>query len=115
MWRSLLCRPCEKGIPRLRCEGFHIRPSAAWRTSYSPRPNPCQPPRIDFSAEELIKIFDSMDIETFEDIFKQWNSMRFSYNTLGYCTCADCGYEDQFDFKDIDNFYPKSWFNIGGI
>ena len=71
--------------------------------------------RIDFSAEELIKIFDSMDIETFEDIFKQWNSMRFSYNTLGYCTCPDCGYEDRFDFKDVDNFYPKSWFNIGGI
>lgn len=71
--------------------------------------------RIDFSAEELIKIFDSMDIETFEDIFKQWNSMRFSYNTIGYCTCPDCDYEDRFDFKDVDNFYPKSWFNIGGI
>ena len=56
-----------------------------------------------------------MDIETFEDIFKQWNSMRFSYNTIGYCTCPDCGYEDRFDFKDVDNFYPKSWFNIGGI
>ena len=56
-----------------------------------------------------------IDIETFEDIFKQWNSMRFSYNTIGYCTCPDCGYEDRFDFKDVDNFYPKSWFNIGGI
>lgn len=71
--------------------------------------------RIDFSAEELIKIFDSMDIEVFEDIFKQWNSMRFSYNTIGYCTCPECDYEDRFDFKDVDNFYPKSWFNIGGI
>ena len=71
--------------------------------------------RIDFSAEELIKIFDSMDIETFEDIFRQWNAMRFSYNTLGYCTCPDCGYEDQFAFKNVDNFYPKSWINIKGI
>ena len=41
--------------------------------------------------------------------------MRFAYKTVGYVQCPECGREDQYDFKKVDNFYPKSWHNIAGI
>ena len=71
--------------------------------------------RLDLSASDIVNILDNLEIEQFEDIFKQWNSMRFAYKTIGYVQCPECGREDQYDFKKLDNFYPKSWHNIAGI
>lgn len=71
--------------------------------------------RLDLSASDIVKILNNLEIEQFEDIFKQWNEMRFAFKTVGYVECPECGREDQYDFKQVDNFYPKSWQNIAGI
>lgn len=71
--------------------------------------------RLDLSASDIVKILDNLEIEQFEDIFRQWNAMRFAFKTVGYVECPECGFEEQYDFKKLDNFYPKSWQHIGGI
>lgn len=62
-----------------------------------------------FTFEELNDIINELDIEVFENIFKQWDDMRFKVDNTHIVKCPHCGFEELYEFDDLPEFFPDSW------
>jgi hypothetical protein len=62
-----------------------------------------------FTFEELKNEFNNMNIDIFEDIFKQWQDLKFKVNNIGTVKCPKCSDEIQMEFDLLPNFFPDSW------
>lgn len=62
-----------------------------------------------FTSDEKFKLFNSVDVNVFEEIIKQWEPQRFKIcNTIGV-VCSKCGFVDECVVDDIPGFFPLSW------
>ena len=63
----------------------------------------------DYTFEDMLHIIDELDIDIFEEIFKQWEDMRFKIDTDHIVKCPHCGYEELYEFDVLPGFFPDSW------
>ncbi len=62
------------------------------------------------SLDEIIEIFNEMDIDEFDSIFSQWENMRFKIDDVTEIKCLNCGDVVKYSFDEIPGFFPPSWF-----
>lgn len=63
-----------------------------------------------FTLDEIIKTFDEMDIDDYESIFNQWESIKFKVDDTSIIECSNCNHSVKYSFDEIPGFFPKSWF-----
>lgn len=63
-----------------------------------------------FTFDTLYDFVNNMDIEIGEDIFKQWNDMNFTLDSVQMVTCPHCKHEQYIQFDELYGFFPDSWF-----
>jgi hypothetical protein len=62
------------------------------------------------SLDEIIEIFNEMDIDEFDSIFSQWENMRFKIDDVTEIKCLNCDDVVKYSFDEIPGFFPPSWF-----
>lgn len=63
-----------------------------------------------FSIEEVIKYFNEMDIDEFEEIINQWEEIKFKIDDIFEVKCTKCGEGKKYQFDEIPGFFPNSWY-----
>ena len=61
------------------------------------------------SFSDINDIIINLDIDAFENIFKQWEEMRFKVNNVHAVKCPNCGVTEDYEFDDLPGFFPDSW------
>lgn len=62
------------------------------------------------SLDEIIQLFNEMDIDEFDSIFEQWEDIRFKINDTKQINCKKCNDAVIYSFDEIPGFFPTSWF-----
>lgn len=63
------------------------------------------------SLEEIVQLFNDMDIDEFDNIFEKWENMRFKIDDTAEICCKKCGTAVKYSFDEVPGFFPPSWFN----
>lgn len=63
-----------------------------------------------FSIEEVIKYFNEMDVDEFEEIIEQWEEIKFKIDDVFEVKCTCCGEGKKYKFDEIPGFFPNSWY-----
>lgn len=61
------------------------------------------------SFNELVEIFENMDINTFDKIYQKFQEMNFHIDNTYACECKNCGHKNLFEFDEIPGFFPDTW------
>jgi len=59
--------------------------------------------------DQLLEVVNEMEVDVFEDVFLQWNSMKFKVNNVSPVTCPKCSLTQLYEFDDLPDFFPESW------
>lgn len=62
------------------------------------------------TLDEIVQLFDEMDIDEFDSIFNQWEDIRFKIDDSADISCKNCGTVVKYSFDEIPGFFPPSWF-----
>lgn len=62
------------------------------------------------TLEETIEMFNNMDIDEFDEIFKQWEEIRFRIDDVASIECVKCGSTVKYSFDEVPGFFPTNWF-----
>lgn len=62
------------------------------------------------TLNEIIEIFNEMDIDDFDSLFMQWEDSRFKVNDNVDICCSNCGGTVTYSFDEIPGFFPVNWF-----
>ena len=62
------------------------------------------------SLEEIVDLFNEMDIDEFDSIFDQWEAIRFKIDDVTEISCKKCESTVKYSFDEIPGFFPPSWF-----
>lgn len=62
------------------------------------------------TLDEIVELFDNMDIDEFDNIFNQWEDIRFKINDEVDVSCSSCGNTVRYSFDSIPGFFPVNWF-----
>lgn len=62
------------------------------------------------TLEEIVNLFDNMDIDEFDSIFEQWENMRFKIDDTTVIECNNCSHSVRYSFDEVPGFFPSSWF-----
>lgn len=63
-----------------------------------------------FTFDELFEYINDLDILVGEEIFNQWEEMRFTFDDLKQIECPHCKNPDFIRFDELYGFFPDSWF-----
>jgi len=63
----------------------------------------------EYTFEELNDVINNLNVDEFENIFEQWDKMRFKTNNIYDVKCPKCGAIDTYEFDKLPNFFPDSW------
>ena len=61
--------------------------------------------------DEIISLFNEMDIDEFDSIFEQWEDIRFKIDDTAEIVCKSCESSVNYSFDEVPGFFPPSWFN----
>lgn len=64
-----------------------------------------------YTLDELIDYFDNLDIDILENIMKKFNESKFKVDDVNIVECNNCKNKMSFEFDDLPNFFPESWFS----
>jgi len=59
--------------------------------------------------DDLVDCINELDVDVFEQIFNEWNSMKFRIDCTHSVQCPHCKYSEMYEFDDLPNFFPDSW------
>jgi len=62
-----------------------------------------------YTSEEKFSLFNSVDVNLFEDIITQWEKQRFKLDNVIGVVCTNCGHVENVVVDDIPAFFPESW------
>lgn len=62
------------------------------------------------TLDEIVQLFDEMDIDEFDSIFNQWEDIRFKIDDSADISCKNCETVVKYSFDEIPGFFPPSWF-----
>lgn len=63
-----------------------------------------------FTFDKLYNTINELDIGIGEDIFRQWEEMRFTFDTVKQLECPHCNHLQFIKFDELYGFFPDSWF-----
>lgn len=63
-----------------------------------------------FTSDTLYEFINDLDLDVGEDIFRKWNKMKFTLNDVKNVKCPHCGFEENYKFDVLPEFFPDSWF-----
>lgn len=61
------------------------------------------------SLEEIVDIFENMDISDFDEIFEQWEKIKFKIDDTVNIQCTHCKSEKVYQFDEVPGFFPINW------
>lgn len=61
------------------------------------------------SFNGVVEFIRDLDVDQFENIFRQWDTQRFKVLMNGDLTCSNCGITTKWNFDDLPGFLPASW------
>lgn len=61
------------------------------------------------SSEDMFAVFNSIDVDVFENIIKQWEPQRFKTDNNIGVVCKHCNHVEEVMVDDIPGFFPISW------
>ena len=59
--------------------------------------------------DELTDAVNNLDIDVFENVYTQWEQMKFKVNNTHTVTCPECNEQETYEFDDLPGFFPSSW------
>ena len=62
-----------------------------------------------YSFDDMIEIFNNMDIDIFESIYTTWNNIKFKVNNRHDVQCPKCDEITTMEFDALPGFFPDSW------
>lgn len=62
------------------------------------------------TLEEIVEMFDNMDIDEYDYIFNEWEKIRFKINDIVDISCNNCNHIVKYSFDEVPGFFPNSWF-----
>lgn len=62
-----------------------------------------------FTLDELVDIFDDIDIDELTEIMDQWESKRFKVDDIVTVTCPNCSTPTIYKFDEVPGFFPEDW------
>lgn len=62
-----------------------------------------------YTSEEKFILFNSVDVNLFEEIIVQWEKQRFKLDNIIGVVCTSCGHVEDVVVDDIPSFFPISW------
>lgn len=63
-----------------------------------------------FTFDELIEIFNEMDIDEAEEIINYYNENKFKLSLTKDIECPHCNNKTLYEFDFFPDFFPDSWF-----
>ena len=63
-----------------------------------------------FNLEELVDLFDDLDIDILSEILDIYADSKFKIDDIKAIACPECGTETLYEFDELPDFFPKSWF-----
>jgi hypothetical protein len=63
-----------------------------------------------FTFDALYEYVNNLDILIGEDILKQWEEMKFTFDNLQQLECTHCQNKEYVLFDELFGFFPDSWF-----
>lgn len=63
------------------------------------------------SFKEIITFLEDLDTDIIDKIQEEYNKQKFTQDNITELTCEACGKKQKFIFDEIDDFFPKTWFN----
>lgn len=61
------------------------------------------------SFKDLNDIIDNLDVNDFENLYNQWEQMRFKVQGIADVKCPHCSEVEAYEFDDLPGFFPDSW------
>jgi hypothetical protein len=62
-----------------------------------------------FTFDELFNFVNDMDLDIAEEIFKQWDEMKFNLKESKHVQCPNCKSTINVDFDILPGFLPANW------
>ena len=123
---SEIVKPIISGKNEIKSKNYKIKIGSIRNSSYYKETinnNPSEEKDYDFylriqsingdesmTLEEIIEMFNEMDIDEFDEIFKQWELIRFKVDDVCEISCKNCSDTVNYSFDEIPGFFPPSWF-----
>lgn len=121
---SEVIRPSFKEIKTIETKNFEIQLGKIRNTNYYKSVVNQSPNELDFylrvqsingndgyTLEEIIDYFENMDVQDFDEIFEQWDQIKFKIEDTKIIECPHCSNKVKYEFDDIPGFFPASWYN----
>jgi hypothetical protein len=64
-----------------------------------------------FTFDSLYEYINNMDLDVGEELFKQWNTMKFTFNTTHDVECPSCNETQKIQFDNLFGFFPDNWYS----
>lgn len=65
---------------------------------------------ISLSFDEVVNFIDDLDIDEADEVFEQFCEMEFNIDNTKDLTCKSCSKVTTFEFDEIPEFFPSTWF-----
>lgn len=63
-----------------------------------------------FTFEQAFDFVNNLDLDVGEEVFRQWESMRFKINDITEVQCPHCSDIQRVQFDELYGFFPEKWF-----
>jgi len=123
---SEIVKPVYSGENAIKTKNYKIKIGNIRNIEYYKeiiRENPLESREYDFylriesinsddslTLEEIIDLFDEMDIDEYDKIFEEWERIRFKVDDTVEIVCKKCSDSVKYSFDEIPGFFPPSWF-----
>lgn len=123
---SSVVKPVFNGLKEIKTTNYNIKISDIKNPDFYKKTiknNPLEERDYDFylriesingddslTLDEIIDLFNEMDIDEFDSIFFQWENMKFKIDDTTEIKCLKCGDAVRYSFDEIPGFFPPSWF-----
>lgn len=61
------------------------------------------------TMDSIIEKINELDVDIYEDLFKQWKKMSFTNNDVHEVMCPHCGEKQKYKFDNLPGFFPENW------
>ena len=62
------------------------------------------------SFNDYVNFFDELDTDILDEILDAWEDIRFKIDDINEVTCPHCGFTEDYQFDEIEKFFPSTWF-----
>jgi len=59
--------------------------------------------------DDIVQCINDLDVDAFENIFNEWNKMKFKIDNVHSVECPECEFSELYEFDDLPDFFPESW------